>query len=327
MLKTIAAFFLLIAGFTLQAQIYPRRQEYIEQYSELAMEEMIRSGVPASITLAQAVLESGDGASSLAKRSNNHFGIKCHEWNGKTTNQDDDQSGECFRSYKNVEDSYRDHSDFLKTRQRYAFLFDLDPTNYKGWAKGLKQAGYATSPEYANMLIRIIEDYDLERYDLMALNEEKGGKATGPAIASSGRHILEKNRVKYIIAGEGDTYESLTAELGKMQWELPKYNEVSAGGELHQGQIVYLQPKRNKANVDKKTHTVKEGETMHSISQLYAVKVEKLYYLNRMTVGDEPKTGIVLQLRKPLKGMPETPGQVAGESPEDDTELIFDIDL
>jgi LysM repeat protein len=326
MLKTITALFLLFAGLILEAQVYPRRQEYIEQYSRLAMEEMIRSGVPASITLAQAVLESGDGASSLAKRSNNHFGIKCHEWDGKTTNHDDDKSGECFRSYKNVEDSYRDHSDFLKTRQRYAFLFDLDPTDYKGWAKGLKQAGYATSPQYASMLIRIIEDYDLELYDLMALNGEKGDKVTGPAVASSGRQILEKNRVKYIIAREGDSYESLTAELGKMQWELPKYNEVSAGGELHQGQIVYLQPKRNKANVDKKTHTVKEGETMYSISQLYAVKVEKLYYLNRMTVGAEPKTGIVLQLRKPLRG-PETPGQVAGESNEDDTELIFDTDL
>ena len=170
----VAAGLLNLCFIHLEAQSAGRmsREEYIEMYSDIAMKEMLRSGVPASITLAQGMLESDNGNSSLAKKSNNHFGIKCHnDWTGKKVHHDDDSRHECFRKYKTVYDSYVDHSDFLMNTSRYAFLFDLDVKDYRGWAKGLKKAGYATSRTYADMLIRIIEENDLHRYDLLALEE------------------------------------------------------------------------------------------------------------------------------------------------------------
>lgn len=142
------------------------RSQYIEEYHELAIKEMNRVGIPASITLAQGMLESGNGNSTLARKSNNHFGIKCHnDWKGKRVYHDDDRKGECFRKYKTVYQSYIDHSDFLTGKQRYASLFELKTTDYKGWAKGLKKAGYATDPKYAHRLIEIIEENNLDRFD------------------------------------------------------------------------------------------------------------------------------------------------------------------
>ncbi len=139
---------------------------YIEQFAGLAVEEMYRSGVPASITLAQGLLESRYGLSELAVRGNNHFGIKCHNnWNGRKMYHDDDRNNECFRVYGSPEESFRDHSDFLRYRDRYKFLFDLEPTDYKGWAHGLKKAGYATDPAYPKKLIKLIEEFDLHQYD------------------------------------------------------------------------------------------------------------------------------------------------------------------
>jgi LysM repeat protein len=269
----------------------------------MAIHEMQRSGVPASITLAQGALESGDGNSSLAKRANNHFGIKCHnDWTGKKVYQDDDAKNECFRKYASVEDSYRDHSDYLKAKSRYAFLFELDISDYKGWAKGLKKAGYATSPTYAEKLIDIIEAYGLYKYDR---NAEKAkaphSRSISHRYAAPARNVLERNRVKYVVASAGDTYESLTDEFGKMSWEIPDYNDIVNPDSLVAGQVIFLQPKRNKAESGKNTHVVKEGETMYTISQLYAIKLPRLYLMNDMNPGTRPSVGTVLQLRKPVK--------------------------
>jgi len=147
------------------------QQKYIEKYSAIAVRQMYRSGVPASITLAQGIIESRSGQSPLAVEGNNHFGIKCYDWKGRTMKVDDDLKGECFRVYDNAEQSFDDHSDFLRYRQRYHFLFDLEITDYKAWANGLKKAGYATDPAYASKLIKVIEDYDLSRYDRMKTSD------------------------------------------------------------------------------------------------------------------------------------------------------------
>lgn len=163
---------LIILSLTLSAFSAPKQEKtpqvrYIEKYSSLAVDEMYRSGVPASITLAQGLLESRYGQSELATKGNNHFGIKCHNnWQGGKVYHDDDKKGECFRKYDSPEESFRDHSDFLRYRDRYKFLFDLEVNDYKGWAHGLKKAGYATDPAYPSKLIKLIEDYGLYRYDV-----------------------------------------------------------------------------------------------------------------------------------------------------------------
>ncbi len=306
------------------------RSEYFETYKNMAIHEMQRSGVPASITLAQGALESGDGNSSLAKRANNHFGIKCHnDWTGKKVYQDDDAKNECFRKYASVEDSYRDHSDYLRAKSRYAFLFELEITDYKGWAKGLKKAGYATSSTYADKLIDIIEEFDLYNYDR---NSEKGravhSRPNPPRNTSPSRSVLERNRVKYIIATAGDTYESLTDEFGKMSWEIPGYNDIAKPDSLVAGQVIYLQPKRNKAELGKNTHTVKEGETMYTISQLYAVRLPRLYLMNDMNPGTRPSVGTVLQLRKTVKREIEKPAlKEDDESKSGEEEFRIDLNM
>jgi LysM repeat protein len=281
------------------------RQEYIEQYKDIAIKEMKRTGVPASITLAQGALESGDGNSRLAQKANNHFGIKCHDWKGKKIRHDDDENNECFRKYKSAYDSYRDHSNFLTSKQRYASLFELEPTDYKGWAEGLKKAGYATSKNYDKALIRIIEENELYAYDqgVEILKKPDIGEAlvaTAVDIAGS-RKIFENNRINYIIAKAGDTYASITSDLELLPWELRKYNELDEGAKIDSGQILYIQPKRKKAEAGKNTHIVREGETMYDISQLYGIKLAELYKKNLMEQGTEPEVSQTLQLRKSLK--------------------------
>lgn len=305
------------------------RTEYFEAYKDMAMEEMHRSGIPASITLAQGALESGDGNSSLARRANNHFGIKCHEdWNGKKVYQDDDAKDECFRKYPSVEDSYRDHSDYLKAKSRYAFLFELDIADYKGWAKGLKKAGYATSSSYAESLIRIIEEFGLQQYDQMGATAHTSRKKPGRLHPSgSSRSVSLRNRVKYVVAKPGDTYESLTVEFGKLDWEIPDYNDAQAGDSLTPGEVVFLQPKRNKAEAGKNEHVVKAGETMLSISQLYAVKLSGLYRMNLLKPGTEPEAGISLQLRKALKRPSAAPEMdIAPKGGEEEEEIKVELD-
>lgn len=302
------------------------RTEYFDRYGNLAVSEMHRSGVPASITLAQGALESGDGNSTLAVQANNHFGIKCHEdWYGRKIYQDDDRENECFRRYESVEDSYKDHSDYLRKKQRYAFLFELKITDYKGWARGLKKAGYATNPAYAESLIRIIEEFRLDRYDSETRDRKPSSHNRHPAGPS--RETSEINRVKYLTARPGDTYALLTGELGKLDWELQRYNDADAEDTLVSGQVVFIQPKRNKAQAGSNTHVVKSGETMLSISQKYAIKLERLYFLNGMTPGSGPAPGTTLQLRKASRTQVSVPTQPREKIPEGEEEDEIKVDL
>jgi hypothetical protein len=310
------------------------RQEYIKTYKNLAVIEMQRSGIPASITMAQACLESGDGNSRLARKANNHFGIKCHnDWNGKTIHHDDDKKNECFRKYKTVYDSYHDHSDYLMNQSRYDFLFELDPEDYRGWARGLKKAGYATDPSYAQALIRIIEEYALSDLDrevvtAHARSPQHKKEITAADKMHSGRTILERNRIHYLCARKEDSFETLTAELGKLPWELPRYNDLPVSAKIDSGQVIFLQPKRNSAAPGYKTHIVREGETMYSISQLYGIKLEKLYEKNQLEWKSEPPAGTILQLRKAVK-----PANISLVKPEgkdrpsvDGEEMYFEME-
>lgn len=307
-MKTIAAYFLLLlfVPACLLAQPSERKYtcaDYVEKYKEDAVREMQMFHVPASITLAQGMLESDNGNSALAVYANNHFGIKCHkEWLGETYKQDDDDTNECFRKYPSVYDSYVDHSQFLKTRKRYAGLFELKITDYKGWAKGLKAAGYATDPKYADRLIEIIERYKLNQYDTeegLPVFASSPKTETGQTVVTtvSRRDVFLNNNVKYVVVKPGDSFMKIAKELDMGVWQLYKYNELGKGAKLTAGQMLYIQPKRNKAQEE--THTVKPGETMYAISQRYGVKVKQLYKLNGMSPGSQPKTGDVIKLRKP----------------------------
>ena len=290
------------------------KEDYIEQFKNIAVSEMKRSGIPASITLAQGMLESDNGNSTLAVEANNHFGIKCHKnWDGKTMYQDDDRPNECFRKYPSAEDSYKDHTDFIMNTNRYSELFNLKSTDYKGWAKGLKKYGYATSSTYAKDLIRIIEDNELYRLDdgdftrpIKKSELKKTGKSNDPDIYVDikRRKILERNRIKYIIAEPGDDFKKITKEMGLLSWELAKYNELPKDTTIEQGQVLYIQPKRWRAEVGNDFHEVTQGETMYSISQLYGMKLSKLYRKNRMEPGQQPLIGQKLWLRtkKPAEG-------------------------
>lgn len=291
------------------------REEYIRLYREDAIREMQKSGVPASITLAQACLESSDGNSPLAREANNHFGIKCSNWNGPGYHQDDDAPNECFRKYNSVFESFDDHSQFLKTRPRYANLFQLDPTDYKGWAHGLKKAGYATDPSYAHRLIKIIEEYELHQYDLMedpniltassapvlpAVAPPKPQSkiyvpATDAVSLSAKRRILKLNGIEYILARKGDTFKSLSEEFHLGYWQLPKYNEMKFGAPLEEGQIVFLQPKKKEAA--KRFYTVKEGDSIHSISQQLGVKSKYIIKYNNLAEGQPLAAGSKLVVK------------------------------
>lgn len=281
------------------------RQEYIETYKSLAVTEMHRTGIPASITIAQGILESGDGNSTLARKANNHFGIKCHDdWKGKRVYHDDDKRNECFRKYKSVYESFYDHSEFLVHRSRYRFLFDFSPTDYKEWARGLKRAGYATSPTYAKALIRIIEENKLYKLDQLTAEDvedhsfEKYVEKHENAIDA---RILTNNHVKYVLALAGEDVDDIAEKFEKFPFEIARYNGISRDASLQEGQIVYLQPKRRKAKRGNEVHLVKEGDTMHSISQQYAVRLDKLYKRNDIEEGKEPNPGDEILLRKRKK--------------------------
>lgn len=310
---TCTLFFSAITLFSFAQEKKISRSEYINSYKDEAIKEMNRSGVPASITLAQGILESGDGNSELARKAKNHFGIKCHsDWKGPTYIHDDDKKDECFRKYKTVLDSYHDHSEFLK-KNRYAFLFDLDITDYKGWAKGLKKAGYATNPKYPDLLIGIIEKNNLSQYDQgggkeMAQKEEKKEKSkkkerkkpktTVKTSKRRGQHPtkLHQNNIRYIEVKPGDSFEKIAEEFNMGEWQLHKYNDWNKEDELFESGVLFLQPKRGKAKEE--FHTVEEGESMWSISQLHGIKLSKLYRKNRMSEGSQPEIGKKLSLQK-----------------------------
>ncbi len=277
-------------------------EQYIENYKEDAIIEMNKYKIPASITLAQGMLESGNGNSALAVNANNHFGIKCHnDWKGATYIMDDDTKDECFRKYANVLDSYNDHAQFLTSRSNYTKLFELKITDYKAWAKGLKEAGYATDQKYPKRLIDIIEKYELYKYDRESkkIKNQKKEVNTKPLNTEANKTIREIFRLgikKYIIIKEGDTFDKIAQETDKDLWQLYKYNNFTASDKLIPGEKLFLQPKRNKAKAP--FHIVKSGETMKSISQMYGIKLKRLYRKNNMESSQEPKSGDTLFMRK-----------------------------
>ena len=275
-------------------------QQYFDQYKDLAIEQMFKYRIPASITLAQGVFESGAGRSSLARQGNNHFGIKCHGWKGRKVYYDDDAENECFRAYKNVYDSYEDHSRFLATGRRYRKLFSLKLTDYKGWAKGLKAAGYATNPKYADRLIDIIKLYRLYDYDKAKSYDKFFARhAKDQAVNGILHAIYAFNDNYYIKVRRGDTFNSLAEELDVSARSLAKYNELDRDAVLSEGDIVYL--KKKKKRVPKefrgRIHYVRPGESMYSISQQYGIQVKSLYKLNKKDEDYVPEEGEVLRLR------------------------------
>lgn len=279
--------------FNIQAQSRNKQYEdYIKEYREVAVEEMKQYHIPASITLAQGLLESGAGQGTLARKSNNHFGIKCGgDWRGKTVKHDDDARNECFRVYKNAKESYRDHSKFLAGRSRYAALFKLEITDYKGWAHGLKKAGYATNPRYAYQLIDIIERYDLHKYD------KKGGLKWMKENPNPHQPYLA-NGLVYVVARDGDTWKSLSKELDISKRKLRKYNDLYKDYELQEGDIIYLEKKNRKAKKGYVVHVLRAGESMYSVSQKYGIRLKRLYKMNKMNPEDAaPQVGTILRLR------------------------------
>ena len=273
-----------------------RYQNYFDKYKDVAVEQMLKYRIPASITLAQGVLESAAGNSELATKANNHFGIKCNGWTGRKSYHDDDARNECFRAYDSVYESYQDHSVFLTTSKRYSNLFQLKLTDYKGWARGLKTCGYATSPTYATKLIEIIELYKLYQYDTakhfdkFQAQQVKGGDS---------RQIYAFNKNYYLKARRGDTFRSLAKEVDISYRKLARYNERDKNDVLEEGEIVWLKKKQNKApkNYKGRLHYVKNGESMYSISQLYGIKLKKLYKLNNLPPTYQIRVGDVLRVR------------------------------
>jgi LysM repeat protein len=270
-------------------------EDYIRKFHKMAIAEMHSYSIPASITLAQGILESGNGNSELALKSKNHFGIKCHKgWTGKKTYHDDDEEQECFRRYKKVSDSYRDHSEFLKNRERYAFLFKYKTSDYKSWAKGLKKAGYATHPDYATKLITLIKRYDLSQYDSASRSGKRNVKK--PKRKERKEIFKSTNGLKFVLADVGDNFDVIATEQSLWLWQLLEFNDLTADGSLKTGDRVYIEFKKNKSSVE--FHLVKKGETFYSISQLYGVRLAKLYHKNRVEVGAQVQVGQKVFLRK-----------------------------
>lgn len=303
---------------------------YIEMFKDAAVADMLKTGVPASITLAQGMYESDYGNSPLAKTANNHFGIKCHkEWNGPTFHQDDDERDECFRKYDNVQDSYDDHSNFLRSRDRYRSLFDLEITDYKGWSHGLKRAGYATNPAYASKLIDLIERYKLYEHDAQGVKmpvpegtagtaspanstpekskrDEPKTKDTGtsstvprhrttPPPVATGNSV---NGVPFVYAKKGDSWTRIARENNIELWQVLEYNDASKNDVFQENERIFIRPKKNKSTTF--THIVQEGETMRMISQQYAIKLSRLYRMNELKYGDQPAPGTKIFLKRAM---------------------------
>lgn len=267
--------------------------QYIDKYKDLAVSQMKKYGIPASITLAQGLLESDAGRSMLAVEGNNHFGIKCHsDWTGKKMYHDDDRRDDCFRVYRNVEGSFEDHSLFLTTHSRYAFLFDLKPTDYVGWARGLKKAGYATNPAYAEKLIEIIERYNLDMYD-------KGGKFKKENAAAVGfaHQPYISNSLLYVRMGEGESLKEIAKEFDMTRMRLRRYNEINREYVPEPGSVIYLERKKGKADKQYQLHTVQSGESLWSISQLYGVRLKALMRRNGLDENSAIQVGQILEVR------------------------------
>jgi hypothetical protein len=322
---------LLLSFFALKgkSQTVSKREiylEYIDKYSPVAIREMKLFHIPASITLSQGLIESGAGKSELAVKANNHFGIKCHDgWDGATFSQDDDAPQECFRKYKSADESFRDHSLFLTQRPRYALLFKLGVFDYKGWANGLSKAGYATNPRYADILIKVIEDYELDKYDSFKVNmSEKPYKVAKPSMAETkyqyyhpeyvqpgaedftfveerkaGRKVYMNNGILFVFANKNDSFLSVGGDVNVRAGKLARLNDMKRNETLIAGQIVYMEKKKSEGIRD--TYTVQLHDTWYSISQFTGVQVKALKELNP-EVGDSiPSTGKTLHLKGGIK--------------------------
>jgi flagellum-specific peptidoglycan hydrolase FlgJ len=284
--------------------------EYIDKYKKIAVKEMDRAGIPASIKLAQALLESNAGKSDLARKANNHFGIKCGAaWKGKTYHKEDDDYDEfgdlqksCFRKYRSVEDSYIAHSEFLRDPQkanRYGFLFRLKSTDYKRWAYGLRTSGYATGANYDDKLIRIIETYKLYEFDRLTDENFPEGRPEKPEDAIAGLDLRKINDVKVVFAANNITVQDISLKTGISLARLERYNEnlPAPNDTLTEGTRVYLQPKRCSYRGHRKWHYVRQGETLFDISQLYGVKLARLQKVNRIPVNAQPQADERIKLK------------------------------
>ena len=290
------------------------QQAYIDAYSSIAVAEMQRSGIPASITLAQGMLESRYGLSDLALKGNNHFGIKCHDWTGRSIKMDDERPGECFRAYASADESFRDHSDFLRFRDRYRFLFDYDITDYRSWAYGLSKAGYATDPEYPAKLIKLIEDFDLGKFDKLNRRQMRDlpqtptsleavsrleGKALEKFNFPLSRAVYTQNDVPFIYVQEGETFKSIAESNKLFLKELLRFNDLSKEIELHPGDIVYLKNKKKESKKGLDKYVVdQEGETLWAICQRFAVQQKEIEKLNGFKKDHVLREGDMIYLRK-----------------------------
>ncbi|MEO0778205.1 MAG: glucosaminidase domain-containing protein [Bacteroidota bacterium] len=335
--RPVFIFLALLVGWQIFGQ-QSDREAYIEKYKDIAIAEMERAGVPASIKLAQGLLESGAGTSTLAKRANNHFGMKCGaRWEGKTFYREDDDYDEngkliksCFRVYRNADASFVAHSEFLRDPNknfRYGFLFRLNPRDYKAWARGLKKAGYATSPTYATNLINIIERYQLYRYDRMLPGTiEDTGPPEDLALG-----IQRVNDVKLVLAVANETPADIALRTGVSISRILKYNERinDPNQALRKNERVYLQRKRSSYRGQKKFHFVRAGETMFSIAQRYGLRLDKLYRKNRMEEGSEPAAGSQLKIRgwTRVKKAPALRSEVIPEGDPESPELEWEEEL
>ena len=324
-MKRLFVILLLAVGVvSLSAAERQTREEYVEKYKAIAIAHMERYGIPASITMAQGILESDSGNSRLSTSSNNHFGIKCKKsWTGDRVYHDDDAKGECFRAYPSVEASYQDHADFLDQSPRYDSLFAYPSDDYRSWARGLKAAGYATAPDYAERLVKIIESMKL-----YLLDKENGNKiytASKSATANTeawwesniatsdeqinpnafrvtvnshkGYGVYRTNHTFYVVAKEGDTFESVGNVFDISAKMLRKFNDVAKDGELKKGDIVYIERKKTQWLGNVMQHKVVRDENLYSLSQSYGIRLKSLAKLNRMRLNEEVKKGDIVRLK------------------------------
>lgn len=320
---------LLFAAAGLRAQVRLTREEYVDRYKHLAVAQMERYGIPASITLAQGILESDCGNSLLSMKSNNHFGIKCkRNWTGEKVYHDDDARGECFRAYPSVEASYHDHAEFLDSQPRYDSLFAYSSSDYRSWARGLKAAGYATAPDYAQRLVRIIEEtqlYLLDRTDGLRLWAARTGSAGDPdewfAAQSSvaeaaaeaavdpdnyrvtinaheGYNVYVMNGVHYVLAGENDTFENIGRKFRLSPRNLRKFNDLKdRKAQPMTGEVVFIERKKRRWEGNAQHHIARQGETAYAVGQSYAIRTRSVEKMNRLKRGERIEAGRQLRIK------------------------------
>lgn len=305
------------------------REEYIERYKHIAIDQMERYGIPASITMAQGILESDSGNSRLSLSSNNHFGIKCkRDWTGEKVYHDDDEKGECFRAYPSVEASYEDHAEFLDRQPRYDSLFRYSSDDYRSWARGLKACGYATAPDYAQRLVKIIEEsklYLLDRPNGDRLYAQHRDEQKNPdewftsqsstvehtttsgidpdnyrvtLHAHEGYEVYQTNGVHYILAKENDTFENIASKFRLSARNLRKFNDIrEPSARPMTREVVYIERKKNRYEGPQAQHICREGETAYAVAQTYGVRLKRIEKMNRLKKGENLVAGRTIRIK------------------------------